>query len=108
MKLVISPEVAAQFPDLRIGWLVARIPANEASDERLIAALRQAEAAVRSRFADAAALDGDHRITAWREVYRSFGTNPKKYRPSAEALLRRVVRGDALTPINRAVDAYVS
>lgn len=45
-------------------------------------------------------------IASWREMYRSFGTKPGDYRPSAEALLRRVIRGRDLPRINTAVDAY--
>lgn len=45
-------------------------------------------------------------ISSWREMYRSFGTKPGDYRPSAEALLRRTVKRRALPRINTAVDAY--
>lgn len=68
--------------------------------------MRAAEGAVRARFADAAQLLLDPHIAAWKDVYRTFGANPNKFRPSAEALLRRVVRGDQLPAINKAVDAY--
>lgn len=45
-------------------------------------------------------------IRSWREMYRSFGTRPGDYRPSAEALLRRVLKRRVLPCINTAVDAY--
>ena len=45
-------------------------------------------------------------ISSWREMYRSFGTKPGDYRPSAEALLRRTLKRRALPRINTAVDAY--
>ena len=41
-------------------------------------------------------------VEAWREAYRGFGVNPKRARPSVDALLRRA----ELPGINRAVDAY--
>jgi DNA/RNA-binding domain of Phe-tRNA-synthetase-like protein len=45
----------------------------------------------------------DHaHVEAWREAYRGFGVNPKRARPSVDALLRR----GELPRINRVVDAY--
>jgi DNA/RNA-binding domain of Phe-tRNA-synthetase-like protein len=41
-------------------------------------------------------------VEAWREAYRGFGVNPKRARPSVDALLRR----PELPRINRVVDAY--
>ena len=45
-------------------------------------------------------------IRSWREIYRSFGTKPGDYRPSAEALTRRVLRGRGFPVINAVVNAY--
>jgi DNA/RNA-binding domain of Phe-tRNA-synthetase-like protein len=39
-----------------------------------------------------------------RELYRRTGVDPTKLRPSSEALLRRVLRGEALYRINSLVD----
>ena len=39
-----------------------------------------------------------------RQLYRRFGTDPTRVRPSSEALLRRVRRGDPLPRINSLVD----
>ena len=40
-----------------------------------------------------------------RRLYRSFGVDPTRTRPSSEALLRRVLKGQDLYRINRLVDA---
>ncbi len=42
--------------------------------------------------------------TPARALYRRFGTDPTRHRPSSEALLRRVLRGDPLPRINSLVD----
>jgi DNA/RNA-binding domain of Phe-tRNA-synthetase-like protein len=42
--------------------------------------------------------------TAVRSMYRRVGIDPTKTRPSSEALLRRVSRGDAVPRINSLVD----
>lgn len=39
-----------------------------------------------------------------RELYRLFGIDPTKIRPSSESLLRRVLRGEELPRISNAVD----
>src|SRR5688500_16085932 len=41
---------------------------------------------------------------AVRAMYRRFGVDPTKTRPSSEALLRRVRKGDPLPRINNVVD----
>jgi DNA/RNA-binding domain of Phe-tRNA-synthetase-like protein len=39
-----------------------------------------------------------------RELYRRFGTDPTRMRPSSEALMRRIKKGEALPRINSLVD----
>ena len=43
-------------------------------------------------------------ISATRKAYKAYGKDPSRYRPSAEALLRRVMKGDSLYRINNVVD----
>lgn len=43
-------------------------------------------------------------IQATREAYKKLGKDPNRYRPSAEALCRRIVRGLPLYQINTLVD----
>lgn len=67
-------------------------------DVRMDAPLAVAEARLR---------DGRERaaiVTAVRSLYKRVGLDPTKVRPSSEALLRRLRRGDALPRINSAVD----
>ncbi|MDY0109114.1 MAG: phenylalanine--tRNA ligase beta subunit-related protein [Candidatus Krumholzibacteria bacterium] len=40
-----------------------------------------------------------------RDLYKCFGMEPSRYRPSSEALLRRVLQGKDLYRLNNAVDA---
>ncbi|MBU8871488.1 MAG: hypothetical protein KOO60_11540 [Gemmatimonadales bacterium] len=43
-------------------------------------------------------------LTEARNLYKSFGVDPSRHRPSSEALLRRVLKGRGLYQINNAVD----
>jgi DNA/RNA-binding domain of Phe-tRNA-synthetase-like protein len=107
MYLKVSEEMAQRYPDLRISFITVRGMDNTGESPELVAELREAEAAFRTRVPDANALGEDPRIKAWQEAYQSFKVNPKKFRPSAEALLRRVVKGDPVPWISKAVNAYL-
>lgn len=43
-------------------------------------------------------------IKEWRSIFKEFGTDPSKYRPSIEALFRRIQKQTYLPTINSAVD----
>ena len=43
-------------------------------------------------------------VAAVRRLFREAGTDPTRYRPSSEALLRRLLKGDALPAIHPLVD----
>jgi DNA/RNA-binding domain of Phe-tRNA-synthetase-like protein len=65
-------------------------------ERRLDASLAAAEAAVRIR--------PPQEIAAVRTMYKRVGLDPTKTRPSSEALLRRIRKGDTLPRINSMVD----
>ena len=85
-------------PHVRPAWLVLDGVDVVERLEALGAPL--AEAAARMR----GAADQPERTAAVRAMYRRFGVDPTKTRPSSEALLRRVRKGDALPRINNVVD----
>lgn len=43
-------------------------------------------------------------IAATRAAYKAFGKDPNRYRPSTEAMCRRIVRGDGLYQVSNVVD----
>ena len=44
-------------------------------------------------------------LTEARDLYKSFGMDPSRHRPSSEALLRRVIKGKNLYRISNVVDS---
>ena len=52
----------------------------------------------------AAELGEDPTVAALRRLFRAAGTDPTHYRPSSEALLRRLLKGEELAPIHPLVD----
>jgi DNA/RNA-binding domain of Phe-tRNA-synthetase-like protein len=107
MRLVIEPEVIHLFPDLRIGIVTGRGINNVGVGEEIEAIKRAASAAVQQNFS-AETLAQHPYILAWRETYRRFGTKPKDHRPTAEALLRRILRDEGIPTISKAVDLYLA
>src|SRR5678816_2266117 len=67
-------------------------------EPQMDAPLAAAEAAVRA--------NPPEEITAVRTMYKRVGLDPTKTRPSSEALLRRVRKGDTLPRINSMAVSY--
>jgi DNA/RNA-binding domain of Phe-tRNA-synthetase-like protein len=102
--VAVHDEVLRRFPDLQVELVVAVDLDNTAPWPEVEAALAAVEA-------DAAAGtitwdEADPAIATWHAAYRSFGTNPRRTRPSVDALLRRLVRQGLMPRVNGAVDAY--
>ena len=93
LKLSVAPELQSI---VRAGvlWLDGATVVDR--DPRLNAPLAAAEAAVRTNL--------PAETTAVRTMYKRVGLDPTKTRPSSEALLRRVRKGDTLPRINSMVD----
>ncbi|HEY0781724.1 MAG TPA: hypothetical protein VGE98_04650, partial [Thermoanaerobaculia bacterium] len=88
------------------GWELywARLAGRPGEDETRLAALRaDAEARARANF-DLATLAERPTVAALRALFRAAGCDPTRYRPSSEALLRRVLKGEALPAIHPFVD----
>ncbi|MFE9453880.1 B3/4 domain-containing protein [Streptomyces sp. NPDC006739] len=101
----ISPAVADAFPDTLIAVVTAAGLRGHEPWPATTAALKDLEeelAAGTWQPAD----ESDPRIEAWHTAYRSFGTNPRRIRPSVDALGRRLAKKGALPRINPAVDSY--
>jgi DNA/RNA-binding domain of Phe-tRNA-synthetase-like protein len=101
LKLSVAPDLASI---VRVGvlWLDGATVIER--DARLNAPLAAAEAAVRTASADAAHRFRGEEIATVRTMYKRVGLDPTKTRPSSEALLRRVRKGDTLPRINSMVD----
>jgi DNA/RNA-binding domain of Phe-tRNA-synthetase-like protein len=99
----IANEVFAKFPDYRRGVVLAHDVRNGASPPELLRLLRNEEARVRERL-KLETLTLEPRLASWREAFRELGYKPGDFRPSIEALLRRVLHGQDLPAINALVD----
>ena len=95
------PEVRHELPGWTLLWADLEVrPGDPAS----LAALR-AETAARSRASHTLERLAEHpTVAALRRLFRQAGCDPTRYRPSSEALLRRVLKGEELPPLHPLVD----
>ncbi|MEV7392786.1 phenylalanine--tRNA ligase beta subunit-related protein [Streptomyces sp. NPDC091215] len=103
----IAPAVAEAFPDTLIALVTATGLLGHEPWPATTAAMDDLE----QQLADGSwqpADETDPRIEAWHTAYRSFGTNPRRIRPSVDALGRRFAKKGTLPRINPAVDSYNS
>ncbi|MFJ3802604.1 B3/4 domain-containing protein [Streptomyces sp. NPDC090088] len=101
----IAPAVADAFPDTLIALVTATGLRGHEPWPHTTIALEDLE----RQFAEGMwqpADETDPRIEAWHTAYRSFGTNPRRIRPSVDALGRRLAKKGTLPRINPAVDSY--
>jgi DNA/RNA-binding domain of Phe-tRNA-synthetase-like protein len=100
-EFVVADDVCAAYKDLRIDAIVAEgfnshQPWPEVADQ--LATLEAGPAPTSG--------EDDPHISSWHAAYRAFGTNPRRERPSVDALRRRLARSGRLPRINPAVDCY--
>ena len=103
INIKVSAEVFSKFPTYRRGLVVAHDIVNGDSPDELVTSLRDAEKLLCQQLAPEAIVKHP-RIESWREAYRSLGVKPSEFRPSMEALVRRVVKKDPLPAISKVVD----
>lgn len=95
--------ISVELPGAKLGILEAEGVRVEPSSAELIAEIQSVCDRLRRELTveQVAALPS---IRAVREMFRSWGIDPARYRPSAEALLRRVVQGKGLYYVSNLVD----
>jgi DNA/RNA-binding domain of Phe-tRNA-synthetase-like protein len=91
----------SELPGWELAW--ARLEVLPGGEEPLAALrLRVAE---RARAAlDLGTLGSHPTVAALRRLFKAAGCDPARYRPSSEALLRRILKGEALPAIHPLVD----
>ncbi|MBR5166997.1 MAG: hypothetical protein IKW86_02885 [Salinivirgaceae bacterium] len=102
MKVSISQELKTANPGMALGVMECRVQNTAFSDDlwREIAALT---AEIRNTLTFDS-IKEQPQIAATRRMYTVCGKDPSRYRPSAEALMRRIVKGNDLYQINTMVD----
>ncbi|HBB91444.1 MAG: hypothetical protein A2X22_08685 [Bacteroidetes bacterium GWF2_49_14] len=102
MNLSVQPEIRGLFPKLVVGFLSGTISNGENNEP--LWQLIDARCSKISETMDAETIRQVEGIKSGKQAYRELGKDPNRYRLSAEALMRRIVKGQDLYRINTAVD----
>jgi DNA/RNA-binding domain of Phe-tRNA-synthetase-like protein len=101
LDIAIAPELAAR---VRLGVLVLFGVTVRTEDAALVDQIEAYARSLREQYGTRPSSDVPGADEA-RALYKAMGLDPTKTRPSNEALLRRVLKGEALYRVNTLVDA---
>jgi DNA/RNA-binding domain of Phe-tRNA-synthetase-like protein len=96
-------EIGIELPGVKLGVVDADGLSVVAVDLALAKLVDEVSERKRSEFTVESLAEAPA-IRAVRAMFREWGMDPSKYRPSSEALLRRVVQGKGLYRVSNAVD----
>lgn len=94
-------QVHHELPGWELLWLKLRL--RPGHDEALAALRKEVAEVARANFGGDS-LSSDPVVAAVRSLFRAAGCDPTRYRPSSEALLRRLLKGEELPVIHPLVD----
>ena len=99
--ILIADEIKLKCPDFRLGVISCSVQISD-NNENLWAEINAKIKELES--IETTEISKMPTVAATRKGYKALGKDPARYRPSAEALLRRVVKGKGLYKINNVVD----
>lgn len=102
LNITISDEIFKACPGYVAAVLSCTVK-NSPSDPQLWEEIAQEEAAIKANV-KIEEINKWAPIKATRDVYKKLGKDPNRYRPSAESLRRRIMRGLSLYQVDTLVD----
>ena len=104
MHIKVDSQVLALIPDLKIGLIhYTKISVGD-SPQMLKGRLQLFQEQLYFELEEKG-LAHFPNLESWRSIFKNTGANPSRYRPSAEALYRRVAKQNYFTPTHSAVDS---
>lgn len=105
MKFSVDEKIFKKWPEVIIGGLVLTDFDNKGTDKEILKLLRDQENKTQQELAslEMGQIPG---VAAWRQIHKAFGSDPREYPSSIEALLRRARGGKQLPEISKLVDLY--
>ncbi|PZX17927.1 DNA/RNA-binding domain of Phe-tRNA-synthetase-like protein [Breznakibacter xylanolyticus] len=102
MQISIEPAIRVKLPHLLLSGFACRVNVAPSSSELKSEIDRQLSLLAETHTPES--IREMAPVKATKDTYRALGKDPNRYRPSAEALLRRVANGRALYDICNVVD----
>jgi DNA/RNA-binding domain of Phe-tRNA-synthetase-like protein len=95
-------ELLEKLPSIRLGCIQCNVEVLP-SDDKIKGLSKEIITQVKSELT-VETISQKPTIKSTKEAYRKLGKDPSRYRPSAEALTRRIVKGKGLYNVNNVVD----
>ena len=106
MKCTIDPKIFETFPGVAIGVIFIENMDNRGHNDDILRLMRNQEAR-QKELLTGIELGSLPEIAGWRQIYKTFGSDPHNFRSSVESLLRRARGGSKPIPdINPLVNLY--
>jgi DNA/RNA-binding domain of Phe-tRNA-synthetase-like protein len=102
IEIAISPEFHSKWPKMVMGCIECNVEVKT-QNETLWKRIDETCIGIQSSM-KVEEISEIPAISSTRKAYRAFGKDPARYRPSSEALMRRVVKGYGLYRVNNVVD----
>ena len=102
INIQIDPRILEICPDCRIGLIRATI-INEPTCDELWAEIEMAAEEIKQRY-ELLQINQRPAIAGTRQLYKSLGKDPSRYRVSSEALCRRIIRGLGIYRLTTLID----
>ena len=102
INIQIDPRILEICPDCRIGLIRATV-INEPTCDELWAEIEMAAEEIKQRY-ELLQINQRPAIAGTRQLYKSLGKDPSRYRVSSEALCRRIIRGLGIYRLTTLID----
>ncbi|MCA0989245.1 B3/B4 domain-containing protein [Guptibacillus algicola] len=99
----LSTSITETIPDFKVGWITYHDIVVENSPQ-MVRGRYQFYLETMMMDLEETELTSFPQVKEWRSVFKNLGTDPSRYRPSSEALLRRLKKGSDLPSIHSAAD----
>jgi DNA/RNA-binding domain of Phe-tRNA-synthetase-like protein len=103
LTLKVDKQITDNIPQFKLGWILYNDITVSATPQLLIGRFhlfyQEEQLALETK--NVSDLPG---VNEWRSIFKKLGTDPSRYRPSHEALIRRLNKGKPMPEINSAVD----
>jgi DNA/RNA-binding domain of Phe-tRNA-synthetase-like protein len=98
-----DPNERLELPGWELAWYRVETTGDDGASQALAARRRRIGDELRARWT-AAELGEEPAVVALRRLFKAAGIDPSRYRPSSEALVRRLLKGEELPSIHPLVD----
>ena len=102
-NIFFDPVIQRKIPKLKLGILIAQNVTINIKSELVTKQFQELETYLKAQFKDHPPSLNEI-VSDVRRMYRRIGWEPTNYRPSSEAMIRRILKGIGLYNINNLVD----